>query len=208
VIIQWLGHACFKVTLANGKVLLTDPFDETLGYPEFSERADWVTVSHQHWDHNAVNSVSGEPKVFSEEGQSSEGEVIVKGVGSFHDAQQGVERGNNIIFVIEAEGLKICHLGDLGHMLDRKHVEKIGSVDIVMVPVGGHFTIDAEQAQAIVGMLTPKYVLPMHYKTDFIGFPIKPVDEFLKYYPKHSVQKELNVEKGSLPDSLETIVLK
>ncbi len=204
---RWLGHACFAIGLSSGKSIITDPFDETVGYPDPKLAADIVTVSHQHFDHNAVKMVRGEPKVVQEEGSHNLDGVTITGIPSYHDTAKGRQRGNNIIFVIEAEGLRVCHLGDLGHVLEPEQVKGIGRVDVLLVPVGGYFTIGAGEAVKVVEQLQPKYVLPMHYKTDYIELPIHPVDEFLKYYPGYRAEKELVVTAGQMPETMQVVLL-
>ncbi|NPV54417.1 MAG: MBL fold metallo-hydrolase [Firmicutes bacterium] len=178
--LRWFGHACFMITSSSPEVrILTDPFDETVGYPVPSVRADIVTVSHDHFDHNNVGCVEGDPVVVKTPGRHEAKGVPVHGVSTFHDNQGGRKRGPNIVFVIGVDGLKICHLGDLGHMLDPAKVDEIGHVDILLVPVGGNFTIDAAGATRVIDALKPAVIVPMHYKTPALAFPIDPVDKFL-----------------------------
>ncbi|MFZ5631772.1 MAG: MBL fold metallo-hydrolase [Bacillota bacterium] len=205
--ILWLGHACFMIILSNGKAVITDPFDQKLGYPVPNLAADFVTVSHQHFDHNAVKSVPGKPVVVQEEGRHSFAGITFTGVSSFHDNAGGGQRGKNTIFVIEAEGLRVCHLGDLGHVPDAGQAAKIGAVDILMVPVGGFYTIGPDQAVEVVDQLSPRVVLPMHYKTRYIELPISTADEFLKNYPGHRVEQELQVAADSLPPGPQVVLL-
>lgn len=203
----WLGHACFLIVLASGKKIVTDPFDRKLGYPEPALSADIVTVSHQHFDHNAVEMISGKPVVISEAGRHEAGGLLITGISSYHDPVRGSQRGKNIIFVIETEGLRICHLGDLGHVLEKSQLEKVGTVDVLMIPVGGFYTIGAAEAVKVVNQLNPKYVVPMHYKTGYIDFPISTADEFLKYYPGSRVEKELEVAEKTLPGTTTAVLI-
>jgi len=205
--IQWLGHACFLVTLSNGKTIITDPFDSNVGYPQPGLYADIVTVSHQHFDHNAVKTVPGKSAIVQKEGRHSYEGVVITGVLSFHDTAKGSQRGKNIIFIIEAEGLRICHLGDLGHVLEPDQVDKIGAVDVLLIPVGGYYTIGATEAIKVVEQLKPKVVLPMHFKTSYIDFPISTADEFLKSYPGHRVERELVLSADSMPVSQQVVLL-
>jgi len=205
--IRWLGHACFLIELPDGKTIITDPFDRKLGYPEPAVPADIVTVSHQHFDHNAVEVVPGKPDVVQKEGRHSPGGIAVTGVLSHHDPVKGSLRGRNIIFIIEAGGLRICHLGDLGHVLDKKQLGEIGAVDVLLIPVGGHFTVGPAEAARVTGQLGPKYVVPMHYKTDYIDFPITGPDEFLKNFPGYRIEKELTVTGDDLPETTAAVLL-
>lgn len=205
--IKWLGHACFAVTLSSGRTVITDPFDQSIGYPQPNLPADYVTVSHDHFDHNAVKTVPGNPEAVRKEGRHSCGEIVFTGIPSFHDNSGGSKRGRNMIFVIEAEGLRICHLGDLGHVLEKGQLDQIGKVDVLMVPVGGFYTIDPGEAVKVADQIKPRYILPMHYKTGYIDFPISPADEFLKNYPGHRVERELQVTAGDLPTNPQVVLL-
>lgn len=205
--IQWLGHASFIITLSDGKKIMTDPVDPKVGYPKPGLAADVVTVSHQHFDHNAVKTVVGKPNIVQKEGLSSIGDIKITGIPSFHDNSKGSQRGRNTIFVIEAEGLRVCHLGDLGHVLDADQVVQIGSVDILLVPVGGFYTIDASEAVKVVGQIKPKIIVPMHYKTRYIDFPISTAEPFLKNYSGYRTVQELEVTAEKLPPAQEVVML-
>lgn len=204
--ISWYGQSCFLIETPKKKIL-TDPFYEQMGYPMPNIAAEIVTVSHQHRDHNAVNTVPGEPKVIQAAGVNTIDDISIVGIKSFHDKTNGSQRGENIIFVIQANGLRVCHLGDLGHLLDKPTLDQIGKVDVLLIPVGGYYTIDAGEAKEVVAQINPTYVVPMHYKTDFINAPIFPVDEFLKLYPNYSKQKQLEISTGKLPDMRPQVIL-
>ncbi|MCL6641327.1 MAG: MBL fold metallo-hydrolase [Candidatus Rokubacteria bacterium] len=178
--IRWLGHACFLITSAKGTRILTDPFDETVGYVVPAVEADFVTVSHEHFDHNAVGNVKGKPKVVRGAGAHSLGDVSARGIDTFHDGVMGAKRGPNTVFVLNVDGMSLCHLGDLGHVLEAAHLSAIGRVDVLLVPVGGTYTIDPAAAAKVVEQISPSIVIPMHYKTDATSFPIVGVDEFLQ----------------------------
>ncbi|MBM3306864.1 MAG: MBL fold metallo-hydrolase [Candidatus Eisenbacteria bacterium] len=183
--ITWLGHASFLIETADGTRVITDPFEAgsyegAVGYEPICERADIVTVSHEHADHNAVGCVTGGPEIVREAGERTVRGVTVRGVPSYHDDSRGRERGANTMFVIEADGLRVAHLGDLGHQLSADEAKAVGRVDVLLAPVGGHFTIGPEDAKRVVERLGARVVIPMHYKTDVLGFPIRPVDDFLK----------------------------
>ncbi|MFZ5595765.1 MAG: MBL fold metallo-hydrolase [Bacillota bacterium] len=205
--IQWLGHACFLITLGDGKTIITDPFGDSVGYPQPGLKADLVTVSHQHYDHNAVDKVGGSPRVIDTEGAHSYKNISVHGIPSWHDKNEGSQRGGNIMFVIEAEGVRVCHLGDLGHTLNPDQVSRLGRMDVLLIPVGGFYTIGPDEAARVVEQLNPGYVAPMHYKTDYIDFPIVTADEFLKNYPGYRTEKELAVTRESIPDSTQAVLL-
>lgn len=205
--IEWLGHACFRIETADGVRILTDPFDEQVGYPVPAVEADIVTVSHQHFDHNAVSVVRGRPRVVQEPGEHRIGGIAVTGVSTFHDPEGGAQRGSNIVFVIAADNLRICHLGDLGHRLNQEQLDRIGPVDVLLIPVGGHFTIDAAEAAETVAAVRPRIAVPMHYKTRYMNFPIKGVEEFTKRFDKVSERPRLEVTPDNLPEPTEVVVL-
>jgi len=204
--IQWLGHAAFTITTKDGKTLITDPYQSgayggALGYPPIKVSADVVTVSHQHEDHNHTKSLPGRPQVIDKDGECETAGIKIKGMPCFHDTTQGKERGKNTIFVYEAEGMRLAHLGDLGHMLTKEQFDKIGKIDILLIPVGGHFTIDAKTATEVASKIAPKVIIPMHYKTEVLDFPVTPVDNFLagKKNVKRFSSSETTVTKETLP---------
>jgi len=208
--IRWLGHASFLITADNGTRIITDPYivGNGLGYGEIKDAADVVTVSHDHFDHNNVASVGGDPKVVKEPAEASG--IKFEGVATHHDASGGSERGNNTIFCMDIDGVRVCHLGDLGHPLNDQQVADIGKVDVLLVPVGGFFTIDAKVSSEVCDKLNPRVIIPMHYKNEKCQFPISGVDDFLE--GKRSVRKldssEAEFEAGALPAETEIIVLK
>ncbi|MGB9886596.1 MAG: MBL fold metallo-hydrolase [Moorellales bacterium] len=208
--IRWLGHACFQIKSAQGVTILTDPFAREVGYPRIESRADVVTVSHQHFDHNAVALVPGKPKVVEEPGLHQVEGITFKGISTFHDPVGGKQRGKNLVFVFQVDGITLCHLGDLGHVLSAEQIAEIGPVDVLMVPVGGYYTIDAAAAKEVVEAVKPRVVLPMHYKTPVMpeaSFPIAPVTDFTRYF-EHVIEKEvLELDKDHLPSGPEVVVL-
>lgn len=212
--IKYLGHAAFVLTSKAGTRIVLDPYqagayDGAVGYPPINETAEIVLLSHDHPDHGYAKAVKGKPQVISSAGSRSVKNVKITGLVTFHDESRGSQRGENIIFTIEAEGLRVTHLGDLGHSLSEKQVEQIGKPDVLLVPVGGFFTIDAAAATAIAERLSAPIVIPMHYKTECCGFPIAPVDGFLK--GKATVKKlgqEVEVAKETLPPEAEVWILK
>jgi len=205
--VQWLGHACFLITSSDGSRVLNDPFDESVGYPLPAVEADVVTTSHSHFDHNYVSAVKGNPVVVKSAGETSAAGITFIGVPSYHDDAKGDERGQNIIFVWEMDGMRLTHLGDLGHPLTEDHVAKIGDVDILLIPVGGTYTIDAREATKVVEQLSPKLVFPMHYKTEAINFPIAGADRFLAGKDNVERMDGNSVLVRDLPDKMKIIVL-
>jgi len=205
---EWLGHACFLFTASDGVKVLTDPFDEKVGYPPPKVEVDVVTVSHQHFDHNATHLLPGRPVVVEGTGEHTAAGIAIRGVGVFHDPDRGAKRGPNTVFIIRMDGVNVCHLGDLGHPLSAEQAAEIGKVDVLCVPVGGFFTIDAKTAHATVDQLKPAVVLPMHYKYDAkVDLPIAPLEDFLSYYPRAERQKSLVLDKDSLPAGPRVVVL-
>ena len=208
--IKWLGHACFILTAQTGLRIITDPYTST---PDFklqpvNETADIVTISHDHGDHNNVEAVRGKPEIARNTGINKLGGIEFKGIQAYHDTFNGTQRGGNVIWCFNLDGIKLCHLGDLGHRLGSSEIDEIGDVDIVMIPVGGLYTIDASMATQISDDLKPKIVIPMHYKTAKIPYPIAKADDFIR--GKSNVRQlktsEMELEKADLPKVTEIIV--
>jgi L-ascorbate metabolism protein UlaG (beta-lactamase superfamily) len=206
--ITWLGYSCFRL---KGKqtTIVTDPFPPSLGYSLGKLTADIITISHPHPGHSYIEGVSGEYKVLSGPGEYEINNVPIVGIVTYHDGEHGVQRGKNTIYVFEIDDLVICHLGDIGHVLTADQVQKIGSVDILLVPVGGVSTIDATHAAELVRHMEPKIVIPMHYKTLVLKRELATVDRFLTEMGiKEAVPvPKLSVNKNSLPLSLQVAVL-
>ena len=207
--IKYIGHSCFLVTTGSGTRIITDPyepraFDGALKYRPVGEEADIVLVSHDHADHNHTASVSGNPRVVEEAGANNIEGINILGVSTYHDTSEGSERGANIIFRFEADGLALCHLGDIGHTLDDATAKQLEPVDILMLPVGGFFTIGSKEVGSLIDSLMPRLVIPMHFKTDGVDFPIAPVDDFLSGR-KGVVREgasEVEVTASSLPEGV------
>ncbi len=180
--ITWLAHSCFMVENGAGVRLLTDPYSEGTGYGVKRVMADIVTTSHQHLDHanlSMVEGSEGEYTLINTTGSFSVQGFEITGIATKHDSEGGAKRGDNIVYVIECDGLRLCHLGDLGHRLNEEQIKAIGKVDFLMIPVGGVFTIDAKMARHVVADLNPMIVMPMHYKADVCKFPIEDEQQFL-----------------------------
>ena len=208
--IRWIGHACFYITSAEARIL-TDPFAAKVPYRFPEIEADIVTVSHQHHDHNAISRVKGAPVVIDSSGTTSAHGVTITGLPSFHDDAHGAKRGSNLIFRFHLEGICVAHLGDLGADLGAKLQEQLSDVEVLMIPVGGYYTIDAAQAAAIVRSLPHlRIVLPMHYRTAPIAdWPIAPVDDFLQTMDnvRQIGRSETLITKETLPEALEVRIL-
>jgi L-ascorbate metabolism protein UlaG (beta-lactamase superfamily) len=217
--IKWLGHAAFLIegtVPKHGRLrIVTDPYqaggyDGNVRYAPIREPADIVTVSHEHPDHNDVKQIPGAPIVVRKTGRHEVKGLTIEGILTCHDETSGRQRGLNTVFCFTLDDVRVCHLGDLGHVLAPKELAAIGPVDVLMIPVGGFYTIDAAQASLTVAALKPKLVLPMHYKTEALDFPIAGLEEFLK--GKTGVKRldaaELSVNKDTLPKTTEVWVLK
>ena len=211
--IKYYGHAAFLITSEEGKRIITDPYKPgafgAMSYGEISDEADVVLVSHDHDDHNYSEGVPGNPKVVRAPGKQSAQGIEFNGIPTFHDSSSGKERGKNIIFTFTLDEITLCHLGDLGHVLSKTEVEAIGAVDLLMLPVGGFYTIDAKEASEVADQLNPSIIIPMHFKTGKCEFPITPVEEFTtgKANVKVTGSSEISLDKGGLPKETEIAVL-
>lgn len=211
--IKWLGHASFLITSDTGVKIITDPYEPILGmnYKPIDEFADIVTVSHGHSDHNNIAAVRGNPQVIDESTPVEMKGIKISGIDTFHDSSSGNERGPNIIYCMEVDGIRVCHLGDLGHMLSDRQVAAIGKVDVLMAPVGGNFTIDAGTADAVIEKLKPAVVMPMHFCNERCpDFPVAGVDTFTdgKTNVTFMDTSEIEYKAGELPESTRVVVLK
>jgi L-ascorbate metabolism protein UlaG (beta-lactamase superfamily) len=212
--VKWLGHACFLLTSDSGLRIITDPYTTGvfgLEYAPPAETADIVTVSHDHADHNNVAAVKGSPQVVQGVGSHEAKGVRFKGVATAHDESSGKERGANTIFCFTLDGINVCHLGDLGHDLSDQTVADIADVDVLLIPVGGNFTIDAPVANGICKKLAPRVIIPMHFKNARCpSFPVAGVEDFTqaRQQVKTSAGSEIELKKEQLPSGAETMVLK
>jgi L-ascorbate metabolism protein UlaG (beta-lactamase superfamily) len=217
MIITWQGHSCFKIqdkASSDGVTLVTDPFDketaseESLKTPNFE--ADIVTVSHDHHDHNNVAALRGTPFVINCAGEYDSRGVLVEGIESYHDSQKGAERGNNVIYRIEIDDISVVHLGDLGDVLDNSQLEKLVGTDVLLIPVGGRYTLDAKKAVEVISQIEPRLVIPMHYRTPGSkADDLDTVDKFVKEIgltPSH--EEKLKISKKDLPqEDMELVIL-
>lgn len=209
--VTWYGQALFKLKGKNSTVVM-DPYEaDFVGFKVPKDLvADTVLISHSHQDHNNADLVSGSPMVFAGPGEYEVKDVVITGISSFHDNEGGRERGLNTIYQIIMDGLNIVHLGDLGQFkLTEEQVTQIGQVDILMIPVGGIYTINSKQAAEIVAQLEPKIIIPMHYGVEGLKFPLEGVDKFLKEMGAENVtpQAKLTITKEKLPAEPMVVVL-
>jgi len=210
MLITYLGHSCFKIKTKE-TTLITDPFDKSVGINPKKIQADIVTVSHQHHDHNNLEMIEGKPLVFNISGEYESKGIFIYGFASFHDEHEGRDRGPNTIFLIEAEDLRICHLGDLGHLLPDKLIDELNGVDVLMIPVGGVYTINAKEAQEIINKIEPSIVIPMHYWTPKCSFRLDKIDEFTRNQgvKDKTPVSSINVNSKTLNrEETETIIMK
>ena len=214
--IQYYGHSCFKITTkpagrgAEDAVIFLDPFDKSIGLRPPQGNASLVLVSHNHSDHNNSAALKGDPYVIDIPGEYSAKGVNIIGIDSFHDNKNGLERGNNTIFIIETEDLRICHLGDLGCDLTEKQLEIINGVDILMIPIGGKYTIDGEQAVKIAKKIEPAIIIPMHFKMKGINLDVVDEKKFcaeIGNCPKERISKINFRKKDLLEKKMEVLIM-
>ena len=185
--IRYLGHSSFQLIESTGTTVVTDPYADRLGCTMPKVTADAVTVSHHHYDHDAVEKIGGSPMVIDKEGSYDVTGVEINSIRSFHDNNGGKERGENIIFKFSMDGVDICHMGDIGEDCNAILVDSIAPVNVLMIPVGGNYTIDAEQAKEFVDRIMPDVVIPMHYKTKDCNFDIARLGEFLDLFDDEDI---------------------
>lgn len=208
--IKWLGHAAFLITADDGTRIITDPYITTdeLKYDSITQAADIVTVSHEHFDHNNTDPIQGNPAVLRESAEARG--IRFTAILSWHDENRGSERGDNRIFCFTVNGVRICHLGDLGHMLSPAELAAVGQVDVLLEPVGGFYTIDAATATRVAQAIGPRIIIPMHFRNERCHFPITGVDEFLKGKPDITDPNlsEVSISPAELGETTRIIVLK
>jgi len=206
--ITWLGHSCFRI---KGKdvTVITDPYNPSLGHTLSKLQADIVTLSHLHPGHCYTEAITSEFKEVKGPGEYELKGTFITGIATWHDDAQGQKLGRNTVYLLEMDGIALCHLGDLGHLPSSELVEDVGDIDVLFVPVGGVSTIGGSRAAEIVRRLTPKVVIPMHYKTGTLATELEPVDKFLKEAGvKETVsQPKLSVSRSNIPTSTQVVIL-
>ncbi len=212
MIINWYGQSCFKITSSQNKNsqvnIVIDPFTEKIGLKVAKLKGDILLITHYHYDHNNVKAVSGNPFIIDGPGEYEVKGVYVRGIDSFHDTSSGKERGKNVIYTIEAEDLKICHLGDFGQKdFAPEQIDKIGQVDILMIPIGGTYTISSKEAVKVMSQIEPNIIIPMHYHLPKLKVKLEGLDKLLKTMgikkieplPKLSIKKkEISSEEAKI----------
>ena len=204
MILKYLGHAFFTLELENGKVIACDPYGDFYDFPRRNIKADYCLVSHHHHDHDGVEQcIQPGARVIDTAGvHKLEGGITVRSVETWHDEKQGALRGNNLIHIIETEKLRIAHAGDLGHLPNAQQLKQIGAVDVLLVPVGGYYTIDAPTALELCRMLQPVCTIPMHYRTEYDpDMPVSTVKDFLTL--AHAVDTQMPLVRITKADVLE-----
>lgn len=189
--IEYFGHSCFLFTSKNGTKLLTDPYTK-VGYElPIGISADIILVSHGHFDHNATDKVQG-GEVLTACGRYNRNGIEIVGVETWHDPKEGRLRGKNTVYTFTMDGISVCHLGDLGEDFSAETAEKIGKTDILLLPVGGTYTIDGAQAKLYAEKISPKMIIPMHYRPADGALDITDANPFLRLYKKEEITKILN----------------
>ncbi len=204
--IRWHGHSCFEIK--NEKTIVIDPHDgKSIGIKVPQAEADVVLITHDHYDHNSYKTVETKGTKIIRKGNRTIKGIKIQSFRAFHDQEEGKKRGEINIYKILIDGLQLCHVGDLGHLLDDTTIRKIENVDILFIPVGGTFTIDASQAMTMIDAVHPRVAIPMHYKIGGLSLPIDRVSSFLtlaenKYDIQH-VDNEIEMNKDDLPEKTE-----
>jgi|DewCreStandDraft_1066081.scaffolds.fasta_scaffold00790_14 L-ascorbate metabolism protein UlaG (beta-lactamase superfamily) len=206
----WYGHACFRLRGKDATVI-TDPFDRRLGLPLPRMQADIVTVSNDRPDHSNVAAVGGSPRVVDGPGEYDIAGVVIAGIATQkrEPGRARAPRPRNTAYVIEIDGLTVCHLGDLADVPDAAVVEQIGNIDVLLIPVGGHETINATQATEVISLLEPRLVVPMHFRTPELAIELDPIEPFVREMGLKELQPQprLSLSAGSLPEETEVVLL-
>lgn len=207
--LQYLGHASFRIISEMGTTVVCDPFkSDWVGFDMARVRCDVVTMSHHHGDHDCMDSIIGSPAELDVEIACAADDIAVESIATYHDDVKGAKRGQNLVFCFLVDGIKVVHMGDIG-CLDDNVVAKIKNCDVLLMPVGGTFTVEAVGAKWYVDQVQPKIVVPMHYKTDEHNFDVDGVDKFLSLFAPADVQQSGadTLTLYDVPDNTHTKVL-
>lgn len=212
MIIEWLGHSCFKIVSDIGVVVVFDPFDPNYtGLDCKKINADVISISHGHGDHSALHQVEGYSLVVSKHGTYEYKNIKIQTIKSFHDNKKGALRGENLISILYVDSLKICHFGDMGENLTKDQIEKIGKVDIILIPIGGIYTIDAKQAKEFLNILKPQITIPMHYNIKDLKFELGYLSTFLEMFDAKDIkimkENSIKISKEDLKNHPKILVL-
>lgn len=211
--ITWYGHSCFRMVERGMAAVVTDPYDDSIGYPALRLKADIVTVSHDAPGHNNLDAVKGESRALTGPGEYEIGGVFITGISTTR--ANGRKKGEdahgkrNTLYLFDFDGLTVCHLGDLDHVPTQSQIEDLGSVAVALVPVGGGGGLSAAQAAEVISLIEPSIVIPMHYRTEAVTVKLDPVGKFLKEMGLGTLKPEasLKLTKSSLPDETHVILL-
>lgn len=206
---RWLGHNCFRIRAREASVL-TDPVDRSTGYAAAKQTVDVVTISHEHQGHTNLGLIKSEYQVVRGPGEYEMHDIFITGIRTYHDAEKGKIRGHNTVYLLEVEGMRICHLGDLGHPLTEEHTEALSNVDVLLVPAGGGDVLSPAVAAEVVATLEPKLVIPMQYRTEIGDTGLGPVDEFCKHLgiPVPEAEDKLTLRSSELSEVMRLVVLR
>lgn len=210
MVITWYGQSCFKIQ-SGDLVVVIDPFSKEIGLTPPRFRTDIAISTHQHPDHNNLESITGEPFIIAGPGEYEVKGAYIHGIQTFHDNKQGAERGLNTIYLIEIEGIRLLHMGDYGEEVgnDVCFIEEVGGVDILMVPVGGIYTIDGLNAAKLTKDVEPRFVIPMHYKISELKSPLNDNAQFLKEMGVKNIeiQEKFTIKKKDIIEEEKTEVV-
>ncbi len=203
--IRYFGHACFTVSDSAGVTVAIDPFDDAVGYEVPALSANVCLVTHDHFDHSNTSAIAGSPEIVTTEGETTAAGISITGVTAAHHAPgENEERGDIVMYRWQMEGVNLAHLGDLGTELSLEQVEALGEIDVLFVPVGGHYTIDAQQAINTINAISPKLAVPMHFRTEASAEKLDvlaPVDDFLAALPTQWLVSQSDVNSVAIPVS-------
>ncbi|WP_426348255.1 MBL fold metallo-hydrolase [Alloiococcus sp. CFN-8] len=205
--IYWIGHSSFLIEDSLGRRILTDPYNSYIGLEPFDDQVNIVTISHDHIDHNNKSFLSGKEAVVSSPGFYDLSFARINGFKSYHDNCRGLKRGENTIFLIELEGYRLCHLGDLGHPLDEELLLKLTDIDVLFIPVGGHFTLDGNTAGELCRRINSKIIIPMHYKTPKILIPLDGPESFILSMKNATKIDEAYISIKERPQEINKVII-
>lgn len=207
--IYWFGHSCFLIKTELGKRILMDPFDLDIGYIPYKGDVDIVTISHMHFDHSCTSYINEDAKVLKDFVDYQNTFCKINSFHSFHDDCCGLKRDKNFIFKIICDGISLCHLGDLGHILSRKTLNNLGHIDVLFVPVGEHLTISIDNLKKVIDDINPRVIIPMHYKTQNLSFYLNTLDNFLMKMKGYAMEHNdlLSLSKETIPCNQKIIIL-
>lgn len=194
MLIEYIGHACFYIT-SNGVRIMTDPYDPSIGLAEVSRPTDILLISHDHYDHSHKSAAMGDYTLIDTPGAHTADGVNIYGYPLFHDDEGGSKRGTVTAFVIAADGIKLLHMGDVGAMPNDEFFEQIGHIDVLLIPVGGTYTVDAQGAALIMERINANITIPMHYKTNKLKLDIARVAPFIDAVKNHYDISRLHTNK-------------